>query len=92
MAVINANKALEKQPDLDNVHRALSLIYLLQGKFKESRDFAGKALKLKPDDEETYYLMWRANGSNDLPAPIKNETFTPLVIKKHCCWLFFLAK
>lgn len=83
-ALINAKEALKQSDNLGDVHRALSMIYKIQGKFAEGKNEAEKALKLNPNDADAYYLLW-ANSSASIEDPLiqKAVSLNPFIVKKH---------
>lgn len=54
----NAYIASDLQPELGEAHRALSMIYFVQERFKEGKREADKAIKLNKEDAEAYFLLW----------------------------------
>jgi tetratricopeptide (TPR) repeat protein len=68
-AEIDARKALEKNPNLPEVHRALAVIYNIQEKFNDSEKEANEAIRLNPNDAEAYIWLWAGKGS-DLNSPL----------------------
>ncbi len=83
-AEINANQAIKQNDELGDVHRALSTIYKLQGRFEDGKKEAQEAIEMNPNDADAYYLLW-ANSQGKLDDPViqKAITLNPYIIKKH---------
>ncbi|MBC7475475.1 MAG: tetratricopeptide repeat protein [Candidatus Sericytochromatia bacterium] len=45
-------------PDLSEVHRALSMVYFVQERYDEGKEEAKKAIKINDKDAESYLLLW----------------------------------
>lgn len=57
-AFSNAFIATELRPDLCETHRALSMAFFIQNRFKEGKTEAKKAIALNEKDSESHLLFW----------------------------------
>ncbi len=80
----NAIQAVRQDSELADAHRALSIIYKIQGREEDGKKEALKALELNPNDAEAYYLLWtNSNGSLDDPLFQRAVKINPYIVKKH---------
>ncbi len=58
----NILKALQYGPNLLETQRALAINYLHLSREKDAEAAANRALQLNPNDAESHYVVWAANG------------------------------
>ncbi len=81
---INILKALELGPSLPETQRALAYNYLHLSRENDAKETARRVLKAKPDDAESYYIIWAASGQkiND-PDIRKAMSLNPNLVMAH---------
>lgn len=80
-AETNALSAINKENNLAESHRALSLIYNLQRKRKAGQEEAQKAIMLNPSDAEAYVSLWiNTRYEPDAPEIQKAITLNPYLV------------
>jgi tetratricopeptide (TPR) repeat protein len=54
----NAYISIQLEPELNETHRALSMVYFIQKKYLEAKREAEKAIEFNDNDAESYLLLW----------------------------------
>lgn len=80
----NANNALNQRVEIGDIHRALSTIYKLQGKFDNAKEEARKALELNSNDTDAKYLLWSSSiNKTDNREMMELISSNDFIFKKH---------
>jgi superkiller protein 3 len=67
----NILKALEYGPNLLETQRALAINYLHLSREDDAEAAANRALQMNPNDAESYYVIWAANGKKPSDQSIR---------------------
>jgi len=77
-------KALEIGPSLPETQRALAYNYLHLSRENDAKEVASRVLKAKPDDAESYYIIWAASGRKINDADIRKAlSLNPNLVIAH---------
>lgn len=64
-----AQKSLKINSNLSETHRALAWYFFSRGLYRFAFKNAQKALKIKPQDPESSFILWASINSNNLTSP-----------------------
>jgi tetratricopeptide (TPR) repeat protein len=83
-AKLNIDKALEIDKNSPEAFRAIAYLYSINGYWKEAREMAQQAIELKPNDAESYYILWISTDKDKEPDPedqliIKSINLNPYI-------------
>jgi tetratricopeptide (TPR) repeat protein len=80
----NILKALEYGPNLLETQRALAINYLHLSRKGDAEAAANRALQMNPNDAESYYVIWAANGKKPSDQSIwKALSLDPSLVMAH---------
>ncbi|MFQ5786557.1 MAG: tetratricopeptide repeat protein, partial [Thermodesulfobacteriota bacterium] len=80
----NMKKALQHGPNLKETQRALALNYLHLSREDDAEAAANRVLQMDPNDAESLYIVWAANGKNPDNPSIRNALrINPNLVMAH---------
>jgi len=80
----NMKKALQHGPNLKETQRALALNYLHLSREKDAEAAANRVLQMDPNDAESLYIVWAANGKRPNDPGIRNALrINPNLVMAH---------
>lgn len=80
----NILKAVEYGPNLLETQRALAINYLHLSREDDAEAAAKRALQMNPNDAESYYVIWAANGKKPSDQSIQKAlTLDPTLVMAH---------